>query len=234
MLGQDTKKDTETKYTIYNLQKDVIEHRPFSKFENYELLLKMDILAMISKVIKSETIPHPPTDSNCPHNAIESNMCEPYCIDCKEKVYDKDGNKLYFDCLSNSNWRTELKEVFDEVESFKSLHQRIEEYVENLIQSEREKVIGKHNAHILNEWQLQGFGDERVIFPILEKATKISLFLAFKGQRSREDYMRGYEESREKMIEEIEKLENYYRIEGIYDDLLKKEEVISIIKNKEE
>lgn len=41
-------------------------------------------------------------------------------------------------------------------------------------------------------------------------------------------------ESREKMVEEIEKLENYYRIEGIYDDLLKKEEVISIIKNKEE
>lgn len=32
------------------------------------------------------------------------------------------------------------------------------------------ELIGKHNAHILNQYQLQGLGDERVLYKVLEKA----------------------------------------------------------------
>lgn len=55
------------------------------------------------------------------------------------------------------------------------LDESLTKIIQNLIQSERKEVIGKHNAYILNEWQLKGLGDERVLFPILEKATEISL-----------------------------------------------------------
>lgn len=45
-------------------------------------------------------------------------------------------------------------------------------FVEQLLASNTKEEIGKHNARILNEYQLQGLGDERVLFPVLEKATK--------------------------------------------------------------
>jgi len=51
--------------------------------------------------------------------------------------------------------------------------------------------------------------------------------LAFKGQRSREDYMRGWDESREKLIETIEEKQKNTRLEQFTVDT-----ILEIIKNK--
>ena len=79
--------------------------------------------------------------------------------ECYKKLYD-------FVCLQKEKTRIKTEEYMlkNHLSSLKSI-----------IQSERKEVIGKHNAHILNQWQLKGLGDERVLFPILEKATEISL-----------------------------------------------------------
>ena len=44
-----------------------------------------------------------------------------------------------------------------------------------VMREEAKKLIGEHNARILNEYQLQEMGDERVLFPVIEKATKETL-----------------------------------------------------------
>lgn len=49
------------------------------------------------------------------------------------------------------------------------------EYLKEPRELEIEKVIGEHNAKILNEYQLQGMGDEQKLFPVLEKATEETL-----------------------------------------------------------
>lgn len=41
--------------------------------------------------------------------------------------------------------------------------------------AEMAKIIGEHNARILNEYQLQEMGDERRLFPVIEEATKQTL-----------------------------------------------------------
>jgi len=34
------------------------------------------------------------------------------------------------------------------------------------------EIVGEHNARILNEYQLQGLGDERILYSVIDKATK--------------------------------------------------------------
>lgn len=126
----------------------------------------------------------PPADSNCPHNAIESNMCKPYCRDCKEEVFDKDGNKLYFDCLSESNWEEEFKSLYEDVLDFyiccsggvkgdvdcacngETVKENIIIYIQNLLektlQQERQREREKcRNIFIKGaDWSEWGMSDE--------------------------------------------------------------------------
>jgi len=104
---------------------------------------------------------HPPTDSNW-EEEFDNKIKE--LKDQRPALY-KESEPVEF------GYSVDMDEYLFRVVDFGN----IKNFIRNLIQSERKEVIGKHNAHILNEWQLKGLGDERVLFPILEKATEISL-----------------------------------------------------------
>ena len=120
------------------------------------------------------------------------------CSKCGHSTYDtKCTNK---DCHTPpTGWRNQepwcsiegsLYDVvdFDDYDiptALRDIKGYVDSYVANLEKEarreereERERIreiIGKHNAEILNEYQLQEMGDERQLFPVLEKATKITL-----------------------------------------------------------
>ena len=130
---------------------------------------------------------NPPTDSNWEEEFIEKGA------DLEHKRWAKWQKYMHSKILPSAHdeimeigteminhWNRQINTPYSELTEKEkdSDRKEVRQYlplIRNLIQSERKEVIGKHNAHILNEWQLKGLGDERVLFPILEKATEISL-----------------------------------------------------------
>lgn len=59
------------------------------------------------------------------------------------------------------------------------LQPRIKDFIRSTVataeKKAKEEVVGKHNANILNEYQNQGLGDERVLWSVLTRATEITL-----------------------------------------------------------
>lgn len=79
----------------------------------------------------------------------------------------------------NDNWRAKFKRIFvdnnlhkseDDMTAYVGIG-NIEYFIEDTIKD----IVGRHNANILNEYQNQELGDERLIFKVIETATNNTL-----------------------------------------------------------